>query len=718
MQNLEIKHLDQASISPTELTIDALARIAPSCITEVKDSKTGSIKHAVDFRVLRQLLGDSAVEDAAEAYQFTWVGKQEARREAAKSINKTLRPVPEDSVDWDNTQNIYIEGDNLEALKLLQKSYLGKVKMIYIDPPYNTGNDFVYHDDFKQSQSEYDEAAGNVDEEGNRLVSRGGNSSLDDAFKKNTDSNGRFHSDWCSMIYSRLMIARSLLTEDGVIFISIDDKEVDNLLKICDEIFGNANRINTICINMNSLSGVKMTHVIKGKRYPAQKEYLLLYKKGGIQPILSIEKKPKEKWDKEYNMIIPELSDEQFNAFTNMSDEEINKILSSMKLISLTEYSKATNIEITDEWKFENSYRIFGTKSNKTLVKNVANQTFTQQIYGYTNTDGNKRFFRTDYNKETKDPRIELVQAKSNLEVFISDNWTDISNDGGVAQEGDVIYPNGKKPLQLINRIVKAANTKNGLILDFFSGSSTTAHAVMLQNFLDLGTRRFIMVQIPEDLDKSLEKATGDDKDDIQSLIDFCDNINKPHNICEIGKERIRRAGAKIKAELEKANKEKGLFDDNGNGAGESKGTKLDTGFRVFRIDSGNMKDVEQSPSDVDQTELDWFIDNVKDDRTELDLLFGCMLNWGVQLSLPMSMETVDGCNIYTVNDGDLVACLTKDQPVTENIVRAIAEKSPLRVLFRDGSFASDAAKINIFEQFKQLMDWSDDEIIKNVRVL
>ena len=249
MQNPELKHLDQASISQTELTIDALARIAPSCITEVKDAKAGSVKHAVDFHVLRQLLGDNTVEDAPEAYEFTWVGKQEARREAAKSICKTLRPVPEDSVDWDNTQNIYIEGDNLEALKLLQKSYLGKVKMIYIDPPYNTGNDFVYHDDFKVGQNEYDEKAGNVDEEGNRLVSRttsSASSSLDEAFKKNTDSNGRFHSDWCSMIYSRLMIARSLLTEDGVIFISIDDNEQKNLKNVCEEVFGDTNFISQV----------------------------------------------------------------------------------------------------------------------------------------------------------------------------------------------------------------------------------------------------------------------------------------------------------------------------------------------------------------------------------------------------------------------------------------------------------------------------------------
>lgn len=421
-----IKHLDLSSADGAQLNMDALYQIMPSAFTEVRDDKTGEISRKVNFEVLRQLLGDNATDGDGEMYQFTWVGKNAARAEAAAPTTKTLRPVVEDSVDWDNTKNIYIEGDNLEVLKLLQRSYMGKVKMIYIDPPYNTGNDFVYHDDYARTAAEEDLEAGNVDELGNR-------------FRKNTDTNGKFHSDWCSMIYPRLMVARSLLTEDGLIFISIDDNEVDNLHKICDEIFGSSNRVNTICINMNSLSGVKMTHVIKGKRFPTQKEYLLIYKKGGVQPILSIEKKPKDKWDKEYNMIIPELSDNQFESFSEMADEEMNNTLKKMHLISLAEYAKTNNIELSDKWKFANSYRIFGTKSNRSLAKKVANQTFDQQILGYANTEGNKRFFRTDYNKNTKDPRIELVQAKSTLEVFISDNWVDISNDGGVAQEGEAV---------------------------------------------------------------------------------------------------------------------------------------------------------------------------------------------------------------------------------------------------------------------------------------
>ena len=674
MQNLEIKHLDQASISHTELTIDALARIAPSCITEVKDSKTGSIKHAVDFQVLRQLLGDSAVEDAAEAYQFNWVGKQEARREAAKSITKTLRPVPEDSVDWDNTQNIYIEGDNLEALKLLQKSYLGKVKMIYIDPPYNTGNDFVYHDDFKQSQSEYDEAAGNVDEEGNRLVSRskGGNGSdLEDAFKKNTDSNGRFHSDWCSMIYSRLMIARSLLTEDGVIFISIDENEIQNMRKLCDETFGEQNFISQL--------GWQKVYAPKNQaRYFSNDyEYVLCYSKNIEQFQINLLPRTKEMNARYKNPDNDPRGDwkagdcvgngERKNGYYDVVSPKTGKVF---------------NVPQGKHW-------VYAPDNMKAMIAD------NRIWFG---KDGNSfpavKQFLTDVSG----------RRPSSLLMYEDYGHTDMAKKDLIKLFPDLekVPFDTPKPVKLIKMLSIIGSNDNDLILDFFAGSSTTAQAIMELNAEESkSNRKYILVQVPEKIE--------DNPGAIAIGLD---------TIAEVGKERIRRAGAKIKAEWEKANKEKGLFDDKGNGDGESNATKLDTGFRVFRIDSGNMKDVEQSPSDVDQMKLDFFLDNVKDDRTELDLLFGCMLNWGVQLSLPMSMETVDGCNIYTVNEGDLVACLTKDQPVTENIVRAIAEKSPLRVLFRDGSFASDAAKINIFEQFKQLMDWSDDEIIKNVRVL
>ena len=676
MQNLELKHLDQASISQTQLTIDALARIAPSCITEVKDSKTGSIKHAVDFKVLRQLLGDNAVEDAPEAYEFTWVGKQEARREAAKSIKKTLRPVPEDSVDWDNTQNIYIEGDNLEALKLLQKSYLGKVKMIYIDPPYNTGNDFVYHDDFKVGQSEYDEKAGNVDEEGNRLVSRGDND-LDDVFVKNTDSNGRFHSDWCSMIYSRLMIARSLLTEDGMIFISINDDEVENLRKICDDVFGEYNFISTFIwekrLNRENRKEVSVRH-----------DFVLCYAKQKIENIRTLSLLP--------------MNDKALSNYGN-PDNDPRGLWKSDPAHAQAGHGTKSQF-----------YTLTAPNGKKHELPSGRCWLYTEEVMNQAIKD-NRIWFGKDGNGV---PRIKTyLNAKERgltpeSILFAKDVSTNekAKNDLKRLFDGLAIFET-PKPTELIKFFCEIGTSKNDLIVDFFSGVATTAHAVMQINAEDKGNRRFIMVQIPEEYPKDSEAYKAGYK-----------------NICEAGKERIRRAGAKIKEELAVKNKNKnkqqegGLFDDKAKQEAEES-TTLDTGFRVFRIDSGNMKDdLEQAPAAVEQTKLDFYLDNVKDDRTELDLLFGCMLNWGVQLSLPMTCETVDGCNIYTVNDGDLVACLTKDQPITENIVKAIAEKSPLRVLFRDGSFASDASKINIFEQFKQLMDWSDDEIVKNVRVL
>ena len=692
MQNLELQHLDQASVSQTKLTIDALARIAPSCITEVRDAKTGSIKHAVDFHVLRQLLGDNAVEDTPEAYEFTWVGKQEARREAAKSIHKTLRPVPEDSVDWDHTQNIYIEGDNLEALKLLQKSYLGKVKMIYIDPPYNTGSDFVYHDDFKVGQSEYDEKAGNVDEEGNRLVSRSDND-LDDVFLKNTDTNGRFHSDWCSMIYSRLMIARSLLTEDGVIFISIDDNEVENLRKICDEVFGEGNFIATLIWERafapkNDAKFVSNSH-----------DYILMVAKQIDD--FKIGRLPRTK---------------EADARYSNPDNDPRGVWQSDNMTVKT-YSPTGDYPITCP-----SGRVVEPPTGRCW--SLSANAFAERLRD------NRIWFGSDGNGT---PRIKRFLSELKFDGMAPTSilfYKEVGHSQEGAQEVIKLFGNkgvfdGPKPVRLMQRLITLANLHDdSIVLDFFSGSASTAHALMKTNAEKNTSCKFILVQLPEEVSDT-KKDQG------------------YKNICEIGKERIRRAGKKIKEELlakqgngqsakeqsSNGNEQAGLFDNtestnssedtNNANVGNVTSSTLDTGFRVFRIDSGNMKEnLEQAPAEVDQLKLDFYLDNVKDDRTELDLLFGCMLNWGVQLSLPMSMETVDGCNIYTVNDGDLVACLTKDKPVTENIVRAIAEKSPLRVLFRDGSFVSDASKINIFEQFKQLMDWSDEEIIKNVRVL
>jgi adenine-specific DNA-methyltransferase len=631
MEHMEFNHLPLSSLDGTQLNLEALYKIAPSCFTEARDEKTGALRHVVDFKKLRQLLGDNAVEDEPEAYEFTWVGKNAARREAATPINKTLRPVPESSVDWDHTQNIYIEGDNLDALKLLQKSYLDKVKMIYIDPPYNTGNDFVYHDDFHRTQAEEDLEAGNVDELGNR-------------FMKNTETNGKFHSDWCSMIYSRVAIARSLLTDEGVIFVSIDDNEVDNLKKILNEVFGESNFIASFIIVRSEGGGL-------AKRAVVGHDYLLAYAKdiNVCKPL----GRPKDIRGKIVN-----LKGEDYWIETDWFREVFGKYGTCHYEDILDFYNQSKKDEI-DEGLKEGKYVLI-PRDGKHIVgryRKVADDTSK---------------FYTINKHLNKNGVAELKE---------------------IEMDKDFDYP---KPTSLIKDFVLGAtiHSKNAgdIIMDFFSGSATTADAVMQLNAEDGGNRRFLLVQLPEQIGKESQA--------------FKDGYN---TICDVGEERIRRAGKKIKEDLK--SKQPDLF-TNGN---DDKQT-LDNGFRVFRIDSSNMKDVYFAPKDLDPKELNLFADNVKEDRTELDLLYGCMVDWGVQLSLPLSTETIDGVTVYTVNDGDLVACFGK--PITDKVVKAMADKAPLRVLFRDSCFKKDEQKINIFEQFKQLLGWSDDEALNNIRVI
>jgi adenine-specific DNA-methyltransferase len=633
-ERLELKSVDGA-----QLNLDALYQIAPSCFTEAKDPKTGKIKRVVNFDVLRQLLGDDTVEDAPEAYEFNWVGKQEARAEVLRPINKTLRPVKEDSVDWDNTQNLYIEGDNLEVLKLLQKSYLGKVKMIYIDPPYNTGNDFVYHDDFAKSQAEYDEASGAVDELGNR-------------YWKNTDSNGKYHSDWCSMIYSRLMVAKTLLSKDGAIFASIDDHEVRNLKNIFDEVFGEANFIGQIVVAKGTTTGQDANGI------GSSVDYMLFYAK-----------------DKE-NFVPKGLPlDEEDKARFNMSDEK--------GLYSILQYRKTG----TGDRKEDRPNLFFPlTAPDGSIVYPIGPG-------GY---ESRWRADRKQYDKWNQDNMIYWKKDNSNqwkpyVKYYLEGRTKQVSNlwddvEGNKKASITVKELLGKnifdfpKPVGLIRKCLAIAADSDSIILDFFSGSATTAHSVMQLNAEDGGNRKFIMVQLTEETPEDSEAYKAGYK-----------------NICEIGKERIRRAGKKIKEEHPDAK-------------------DLDTGFRVFRIDESNFEDVERTPKEYNQDQLDLFLNNVKSDRNDLDLLFGCMLDWGVQLSLPMASEEVDGKMIYTVNDGDLVACFA--EKVTDSVVKAMADKQPLRVIFRDSCFEQDADKINIYETFKQLLDWSDKDVEKNIRVI
>lgn len=596
----------------------------------------GGVKRVINFDVLRQLLGDNAVEDAPEAYEFNWVGKQAARAEVLEPIKKTLRPVKEDSVDWDNTQNLYIEGDNLKVLKLLQKSYLGKVKMIYIDPPYNTGNDFVYHDDFAMSADEYAEASGSVDELGNKYI-------------KNMDSNGRFHSDWCSMMYSRLMVARSLLSEDGVIFISIDEHEEENLKKISNEIFGCSNFVGTIIWERafapkNDAKYLSDSH-----------DYVLVFAKT---------------IDKFQIGLLPR--SEEANARYKNPDNDPRGPWTADNMTVKT-YSANYDYEIVTP-----NGSVMSPPNGRCWFtsKERMDKLIQENRVWFGETGGNM-------------PRLKrfLCDVQQGMTATTIWKYTEVGHNQEGRQELKKLFDNkgyfdGPKPLRLISRILTIANlSANSIILDFFSGSATTAHAVMQLNAEDGGKRKYIMVQLPEETPEDSEARKAG-----------------YNTLPEIAKERIRRAGKKIKEESPLTTAD------------------LDTGFRVFRLEEGNYEDVKLSPKDYNQDDLDLFLNNIKTDRNDLDLLFGCMLDWGVQLSLPMTQEVVDGKTIYTVNDGDLVACFAEN--VSEDVVKAMAEKMPLRVIFRDSCFAQDADKINIYETFKQKLDWSDQEVVKNIRVI
>lgn len=627
--------LETTSVDGTKINLEALYQIAPSCFTEEKDEETGEIKRVVNFETLRQLLGGDAVDEDEEMYQFTWPGKRAARYEAAEPIDDTLRPVPADSVDWDTTENLYIEGDNLRVLKLLQRGYMGKVKMIYIDPPYNTGNDFVYHDDFAHSAEEEDLAAGNIDEEGYR-------------YRRNLDSNGRFHSDWCSMMYSRLLVAHSLLKEDGVIFISIDDNEVHNLRKICDEVFGAGNFVAELIWERafapkNDAKYISNSH-----------DYILMYAK-------QIE-----------NFRIGRLPrTEEANARYSNPDNDPRGVWQSDNL-TVKSYSEAYDYPITTP-----SGRVVEPPAGRCW--RLSANAFAERL------QDNRIWFGTDGDGV---PRIKRFLSELKYEGMAPTSilfYKEVGHSQEGSQEVIKLFDNkgvfdGPKPTRLLERLLTLANLQNdSIVLDFFSGSATTAHAVMQLNAKQGKHVKFICIQIPEAVSETKKKQGYD-------------------TICEIAKERIRRAGKKIKEESPLTTQD------------------LDTGFRVFHIDSGNYKDVTMQPNEYDQQMLDFFVDNIKADRTDLDLLFGAMLAWGVQLSLPMTTEEVDGCKIYAVDGNGLVACFAEN--ISENVVQAMAAKQPLRVLFRDSCFDEDKTKINIFERFKQQLDWDEKDAIQNIRVV
>lgn len=605
-----------ASIDLTTKNIEKIGELFPNCITETID-KNGKPKKVINFDILKQMLSDDVLE-GDEVYEFTWVGKKESIVEANKPIRKTLRPCKDESVEWDNTENLYIEGDNLEVLKLLQESYLDKVKMIYIDPPYNTGNDFIYNDDFKMDNEEYVNMSGEIDDDGNRML-------------KNSDSNGRFHSDWCSMIYSRLLVARNLLSDDGVIFISIDDNEQENLKKICDEIFGSQNFIAQL-IWERAFSPKNDAKFISNSH-----DYILMYAKCI------------------HNFVIGRLPrTEEANARYSNPDNDPRGVWQSDNLTVKT-YSPSGDYPITTP-----SGRVVNPPAGRCW--RLSEKTFLERV------QDNRIWFGSDGNGV---PRIKRFLSELKFDGMAPTSLL-FYKDVGHSQEGSqelIKIMNGgvfdgPKPTRLLKRLMTLANLKDdSFVLDFFSGSSTTAHALMQFN-VDNGKHcNFIMVQIKENANE--KKDTG------------------YKNICEIAKERIRRAGKKIKEENPLTTLD------------------LDTGFRVLKLDDSNMTDVYYNPSEYNQDLLSSLESNIKSDRTDLDLLFGCLLEWGLPLSLPYSSEEIDGCTVHDYNDGDLIACF--DENVPDSVVKAIAKKQPLRAVFRDSSFSDSPSKINVGEIFKLL---------------
>lgn len=600
-----------------EDNVEKIGKLFPNCITESKD-ENDKLKKAINFDMLKQMLSEDVVE-GDEKYEFTWVGKKESIVEAHKPIRKTLRPCKEESVNWDKTENLYIEGDNLEVLKLLQESYLGKVKMIYIDPPYNTGNDFIYRDDSSRSQHEENVAMGMYDEDDNKLFI-------------NKDTSGKFHSDWCSMIYPRLTLARNLLSNDGVIFISIDDNEVRNLKNICDEIFGERNFITKFI--WKKTENIKMD----SKFVSVNTEYILCYRKNNVRYNFAKEVSNEDRYN---------LADEKGKYYLRKLDSRSSSYSKGMDYIIehggiryyaggsydnylIRQNGGAKRKDCTWLWSKE-KFR-WGLKNNEIVFKNG-------NVYN-----------KVRYNGEAKKPFVNYLDfvsvqtAQKELDSLMNERIFD--------------HP---KPIKIIKYLINLLCDDGDIILDFFSGSSTTAHATMQYMYEQSIKLKMISVQFPEKLNFQSQYK----------------------NICEIGKERIRRAGNKIKNE------------------NPDKAESLDIGFRTFKLDTTNMKDVYYSAGEYTQNLLSSLESNIKEDRTDLDLLFGCLLEWGLPLSMPYKSEIIDGFTIHTYNDGDLIACF--DENVSDEVIKTIANRKPLHAVFRDSSFKDSPSKINVGEIFKMI---------------
>ncbi|MBN1971504.1 MAG: site-specific DNA-methyltransferase [Candidatus Delongbacteria bacterium] len=654
--------MDKLNMKTKDLTqenINKLTSLFPELLTEVE--KDGKKIKTINVEKLRKIVGDySDVEN--EVYELTWAGKNMSRHKIVMPISKTLRPVPEESVDFENTQNLFIEGDNFEVLKILQESYLNKIKMIYIDPPYNTGNDFIYKDDFSKSKEEYDEEVGAVDEDGNKLF-------------RNTATNGRFHSDWLSMMYERLVIARDLLRDDGVIFISIDDNEVANLRKLCDDIFGELNHVGIISRLMKSGGN-------KGQFFSPNIEYILVYAKSISDCEYFREPISKETADKSYNNIETEgenkgerysikgLCQPGLDIRPNQrywikcpdGSYVIPKGVSFPSKISEGEKITPKDEDSVWKWTFE---RYKKEKENNNIIFKPSN-TATALV----DEKGNIAKWNV-FNKIWLKDRLEAGRVPVN---FIS-KW---ENRHSSSELKKLKIPfDFAKPSELIKYlIILVGKSEDDIILDFFSGSSTTAHAVMQLNAEDGGKRKFIMVQLPEE--------TGEDSDAYKKGF---------KTIADIGKERIRKVAKNIQQEVKEKSKQKKLNEE------PIDFSNLDLGFRVFKVDSTNMKDVYYNPSAIDQRTLGNFKSNIKDDRTDKDLLYQVLLELAIPISAKVNEEKINNKAVYKVNGNFMVACF--DDKVDLETVKKIAEMEPLRIVFKDSSFKDDAAKVNCDEYLK-----------------
>ena len=673
------------TVNKADENFKKLAEMFPNAITETID-ENGEVVRAIDKDVLMQEISCKVVDGNEERYQFTWPDKKKSVLLANATINKTLRPCREESVDFDNTENLYIEGDNLEVLKLLQETYLGKIKMIYIDPPYNTGGDFVYDDDFVQNTAEYLANSGQYDDVGNKLVT-------------NTESNGRFHTDWLNMMYPRLKIAKDLLTDDGVIFAHIDDNEVENLGKLCNDVFGEDNFINIITVK-TKIGGVSGSS--EGKSLKDVTEFIWVYAKNKNELLL----KPVYNHIPLFDRIQSYLDEGKSWKYTSIITKLEGKVLlkrdekhdmnfygyTTLETQSISSYAKENGISEQDVY---NRYadKIFRTTNAQSSVR----QTVIKETKGFEYPMFSCEYVPIKGKNEGK--KIEILYKSGstddqrNMVMFLSDVvkkidgvyyyldkvsslWDDIDYNN-LTKEGDIEFANGKKPIKLLQRIINLATEDDSYILDFFSGSASTAHAVVQQNLEDNGTRKFIMVQIPEETDaKSNARKAG-----------F-------RTICEIGKERIRRAGQKIR------NEQLGIKNEGDNSSLQTPNSSLDTGFRVLKCDSSNMKDVYYNPAEYEPSLFSSLEDNIKEDRTPEDLLFQVMLDLGILLSSKIQVRSekvgMRNYSYFDVEDGYLIACFDKN--IDEEVITAIAKQKPYYFVMRDSSMANDSVATN-FEQ-------------------